>query len=306
MVNEQSTIANQQLSNNFATDIRENAITASPIHHSPFTIDNSEFQRIVYSLEKYSNHPIAACIATAWKTNKDERWASIEEIKGLGMKAVTKEGIEWIAGSYKAAARQTTDATHNVYVLRNGKLVGWIDVKDELRAEAKPIVQYLKSKNIKTILLSGDHKLKCEAIAKQLGIDEVIAEQTPEQKLEVIDRLNKITPTAMVGDGINDAPALAKATIGISLSEASQVAMQTADVVLMNHGLKNLPLSLGLGKHTFITIKQNLFWAFCYNIVAIPVAAFGLLTPTFGALVMGLSDVVLAINSVRLFVKRVV
>ncbi|HLO38577.1 MAG TPA: cation-translocating P-type ATPase [Lacibacter sp.] len=302
--NTETTIGNRQSANDYAT--AENIVMkAGPgTHHSLLT--TQEFERIVYSLEKYSNHPIAACIATAWRTNKDERWASVEETKGFGMKAVTKEGVEWIAGSYKAAAAETTDETHNVYVLRNGKLVGWVDVKDEVRAEAKQIVQYLKSKNIKTILLSGDRKTKSEAIAKQLGIDEVIAEQTPQQKLEVIERLNKITPTAMVGDGINDAPALAKATIGISLSEASQVAMQTADVVLMNHGLKNLPLSLGLGKHTFITIKQNLFWAFCYNIVAIPVAAFGLLTPTFGALVMGLSDVVLAINSVRLFVKRVV
>jgi P-type Cu+ transporter len=264
------------------------------------------FKRVAYSLEKYSNHPIAKCIADAWKVKDDIRWASIEEIKGLGMKAMSKEGDVYIAGSYKAAEHLTNDETHNVYVLKNNQLLGWIDVKDELRAEAKPIITYLHSKNIKTILLSGDRKHKTELIAKELGIDEVIAEQSPEQKLQTIAQLTATTPTAMVGDGINDAPALAKATIGISLSDASQVAMQTADVVLMNHGLKNLPLSLGLGKHTFITIKQNLFWAFFYNIIAIPVAAFGLLTPTFGALVMGLSDVVLAINSVRLFVKKVV
>jgi P-type Cu+ transporter len=269
-------------------------------------ISTDDFKRIVYSLEKYSNHPIAKCIAESWKVKDELRWSGIEEIKGLGMKAMSKDGDEYIAGSFKAAAHATNDESHNIYLLKNNQLLGWVDVKDELRPEAAGIITYLKSKHIKTILLSGDRKTKSELIGKQLGIDEVIAEQTPEQKLETIASLTAKTPTAMIGDGINDAPALAKATIGISLSEASQVAMQTADVVLMNYGLKNLPLSLGLGKHTFLTIKQNLFWAFFYNIIAIPVAAFGLLTPTFGALVMGLSDVVLAVNSVRLFVKRVV
>jgi Cu+-exporting ATPase len=268
-------------------------------------LTEEEFKRIAFSLEKYSNHPIAKSITVQWKTKDEIPWTKIEEVKGLGMKATDKGGNEYWAGSFNVAKEFTKEDNHNVYITKNNQLIGWIDVKDEIRPEAKSVINYLHSKNIKTILLSGDRRAKCEELASQLDIDEVIAEQTPEQKLQKIAELNATTPTAMVGDGINDAPALAKATIGISMSEASQIAVQSAQVVLMNHGLKKLPMALGLGKHTYVTIKQNLFWAFAYNIVAIPVAALGFLTPTFGALVMGLSDVVLAINSVRLFVKKV-
>jgi Cu+-exporting ATPase len=264
-----------------------------------------DFQRIVFSLEKYSNHPIGKAIAKAWKTKDDVRWANIEEIKGIGIRATDKAGNQYIAGSYKVAASLTADDTHNVYIIRNNELAGWIDMADEIRPEAKDVITTLKAKGITTILLSGDNKTKCEQVARQLGIEVVIAAQTPEQKLERIAAFNRETPTAMIGDGINDAPALAKATVGISLSDASHIAMQSAQVVLMNHGLSHLPLALGLGKHTYITIKQNLFWAFIYNIVAIPVAALGFLSPAFGALVMGFSDVVLAINSVRLNFKKV-
>ena len=268
--------------------------------------EENEFMKIAFSLEKYSNHPIAKCIAEEWKVPDEIKWNKIEEVKGLGMKAEDKEGNNYIAGSFRTAEKFTDDDSHNVYILKNNTLLGWIDVKDEIRPEAKTVIDYFHSKNIKTILLSGDRLTKCRQLADQVGIDEVIAEQTPEQKLQIISDLNAAVPTAMVGDGINDAPALAKASVGISMSDASHIAMQSAHVVLMNHGLKKLPMALGLGKHTYITIKENLFWAFAYNIVAIPVAAFGFLTPTFGALVMGLSDVVLAINSVRLFVKKVV
>ncbi len=265
-----------------------------------------EFKKIAYSLEKYSNHPIAKAITIEWRMKDEMRWKKIEEIKGLGMQATDMDGNTYIAGSFKAAEGLTKEDTHNVYIIKNGALLGWIDVKDEIRPEAKEVINYLHRKNIETILLSGDRLAKCKELAAQLGIDTVIAEQTPEQKLQKITELSNTAPTAMVGDGINDAPALAKATIGISMNDASQIAVQSAQVILMNHGLKNLPTALGLGKHTHLTIKQNLLWAFAYNIIALPVAAFGLLTPTFGALVMGLSDVVLAINSVRLFLKKVV
>jgi len=269
-------------------------------------IIEDDFKRIAYSLEKYSNHPVAKAITNEWKIKDEIHWASVEEVKGLGIKSKDKDGNDYFAGSYTIAASFSKDDAHNIYIIRNNELIGWIDVADEIRSEAKQVIALLKSKNIKTILLSGDRKDKSQKVGDYLGIDEVVAEQTPEQKLEKIAAYTAIAPTAMVGDGINDAPALAKATVGISLSDASQVAMQSAQVVLMNHGLKHMPLALGLGKHTYLTIKGNLFWAFAYNIVAIPVAAMGFLSPTFGALIMGLSDVVLAINSLSLNFKKVV
>jgi len=268
-------------------------------------ITKEDFKRIVFSLEKYSNHPIAKSITAAWKVKHGIHWKKVDEIKGSGMEATDADGNLYKAISYKGAEHLTNDESHNVYILKNNSLIGWIDIKDEIRPESKTVIDYFHSKNIKTVLLSGDKYSKVKQLADELNIDEVIAEQTPEQKLKVIAERSAAMPTIMVGDGINDAPALAKATVGISMSDASQIAMQTAQVVLMNHGLKNLPMALGLGRHTYITIKENLFWAFAYNIVAIPIAAFGFLTPTFGALVMAFSDVVLAINSSRLFVKKV-
>ncbi len=282
-------------------------LTSGEFNISKFeTVDitTNEFRDIVYSLEKFSNHPLAKTLTREWKTKSEIRWKKIEEVKGIGMKGTDGNGNVFFAGSYKI--QNNAKGEHNIYVTRNDKLIGWIDLADQLRPEAQEVINYFKKRNIKTILLSGDRYEKCKIVADRLGIDEIIAEQTPQQKLEKIEQLSKDTPTVMVGDGINDAPALAKATVGISMSDASQVALQSAQVVLMNKGLEKLPTAIGLGKHTYLTIKQNLFWAFAYNIVAIPVAALGFLTPTFGALVMGLSDVVLAVNSGRLFVKRVI
>lgn len=273
-----------------------------------YDVTEAEFQRIVFSIEKYSNHPLAKSVAASWRTKDPIRWKQVREIKGRGMTATDMQGNEYEAGSYSIAQTLTSDTAHNIYVVRNGQLIGWIDLADEPRAEAAEVINWLHARKIKTILLSGDRLEKTKQLAATLGIDEVYAEQSPEQKLEKIEALTQLAPTVMVGDGINDAPALAKATIGISMSEASQLAMQSAQVVLMNSGLRKLPAALGLGLHTYRTIKQNLFWAFAYNIVAIPVAAIGLLGhygPTYGALIMALSDIVLGINSVRLFVKKI-
>lgn len=270
------------------------------------SIDENLFKQIIFSLEKYSSHPIAKAITGGWKMNNTINWKKIEEIKGLGMKAEDASGNIYQLGSYKIASTLTDDSSHTAYLLQNEKLVGWFDMEDEIRTEAKDVITYLHSKNIQTILLSGDSLERTQKIADALGIDKIYAEKTPEEKLQIIGQLNSESPVAMVGDGINDAPALAKATIGISMSDATQLAVQSAQVVLMNKGIQHLPLALGLGKHTFKTIKGNLFWAFVYNIVAIPIAAMGLLQPGLAALAMGFSDVVLAVNSIWLKYKKVV
>ena len=270
----------------------------------------ANFKSLVYALERYSNHPIAKCISLEWKTNTEMSWSKIEEVKGLGIKATDKDGHQYWAGSFKTLVDQNyKENNHSIYIQKNNELVGWIDVEDEIRPDAKLVIDALHKKGIHTVLLSGDRQSKCEKIGKTLGIKEIIGEQSPADKLIQLDKFITKYPTAMVGDGINDAPALAKATIGISLSNASHIAIQTAQVILMNQGLKNLPMALGLGKKTYETIKENLIWAFSYNIIAIPIAALGLLGtwgPTYGALIMGLSDVVLALNSVRLFKKKLV
>jgi Cu+-exporting ATPase len=265
-----------------------------------------EFKAIVYSLEKYSSHPIARSLTTIWKGAGEVPLQQVRELKGKGMQAGDKQGNEWQLGSFIMAQQTTTDDSHNIYLLKNGQLAGWIDFTDELRPDAAAMVKQLRQRGIQPVLLSGDTERKCREIASLAGITEVFSGQTPEQKLLKIDALMKEGPVAMVGDGINDAPALARASIGISLSDATHVAMQSANVILLNNHLSSLPLALGLGRHTYLTIKQNLFWAFIYNIVAIPFAALGVLSPISGAGVMALSDIVLAVNSVRLRYKKVI
>jgi len=270
------------------------------------SIDEREFMSIVFSMEKYSNHPIAQSIVNAWSKSTLIRWKQIEEIKGIGIKAVDDQNNVYEIGSKKILSDSVIPDVHHLYLLKNKAIIGWIDVMDEIRPEAKNVIEWFNAHGIETIMLTGDLHEKANAVAKALNIKQVYAEQSPLEKMQQIERLSLLKPTAMVGDGINDAPALAKSTIGISIGNASQLALQQADVVLINQGLSHLPEAMGLGKHTYLTIKQNLFWAFAYNIIAIPIAAVGLLTPTFSALAMGFSDVMLAIISLNLFVKKVI
>lgn len=282
---------------------------------STSAIDDEAFKQILFALEKYSGHPLATAIVQSFKpatpTAAPVSFKKVEEIKGEGMRGITKDGVTYYAVSARKAKALTAgsntaiDPRHHLYLVRETEILGSVSFKDEIRAEAPATITALKKAGFQTYLISGDSDENCQTVAQTLGIDQVYSEQTPEQKQQAVGQIRAKSPVAMVGDGINDSPALAEATVGISLSSASQIAMQTADVLLIREGIGNLPLALGLGKHTYITIQQNLIWAFAYNVFALPIAGLGLLSPSFAALAMGLSDVVLGFNSIRLNWKKV-
>ncbi|GAB4419479.1 MAG: copper-translocating P-type ATPase CopA1 [Bacteroidia bacterium] len=267
--------------------------------------DEARVRQVLYSLEQHSSHPIARALRQALAGTSLLPWQQVQEVKGIGMAATDREGVSYRLGSYRIAADLTTDDSHSLYLLRDGQLWATVDLADEVRADARAAIDYLHAQGIETVLLSGDRQAACEQVARDLGIGRVYAEQLPEQKLALIEQFAREKRTAMVGDGINDAPALARAQVGISLSQATEVAMQSAQVILLNGHLGLLAELHRISRHTVLTIRQNLFWAFFYNTLAIPLAAFGLLRPVIGALTMALSDVIVIGNSLRLKVKRI-
>jgi Cu+-exporting ATPase len=266
----------------------------------------NEVKEILFSLEQHSSHPIARSITKELsETSSNKKFTTVTEEKGLGISAVDAENNQYKIGSYKIAAAFTQDDTHTIYVLKNNQLIATVDLEDALKEHVTETVEMLRQQGVRSIMLSGDNKKKCEDLAKKITINTVYSEQLPVQKLQLIEQLNNENSTAMVGDGVNDAPALAKATVGISLSNATQVAIQSAQIILLkNNDLSAVAEAYLISKHTLITIKQNLFWAFCYNVIAIPVAAMGLLSPMVGALSMAFSDVIVIGNSIRLKTKR--
>jgi Cu+-exporting ATPase len=271
--------------------------------------NGTEEQKIIdllYAMEKNSSHPIAKSLVENLKSKAANlELTDVKEEKGLGISATDKEGNLIKAGSFRIAENQAENKTHNIYLTINGMLAGAVDLEDEIQPYAKEAIALLNGAGIETIMLSGDKKERCEELATKLGIKKVYSEQSPAQKLVIVEQLSQTSKIAMVGDGINDAPALAKAQVGVSLSNATQVAVQSAGIILLGSaGMKQLYESLLISKHTLKTIKQNLFWAFFYNVIAIPIAAFGFLNPMVGALSMAFSDVIVIGNSIRLKTKK--
>jgi Cu+-exporting ATPase len=258
---------------------------------------------VITAIEERSNHPIARSLVEQLKGQAQQKTIlkSVTEEKGLGMRAVDVDGNNYFLGAVKSDA----ESDYNLALYKNQKLLAQIAIQDDIKPGAANLIASLKKMGITPVLLSGDKGVRCNAVAQTLGITAVHAEKLPDEKLSIIDVYKQKGKTIMIGDGINDAPALTKADVGVSMNDASHIAIQSARVILLNTDLNSLLFFLQISKHTLLTIKQNLFWAFAYNIVAIPIAAFGFMSPMFGAFTMAFSDVVVIGNSLRLKIKKV-
>ena len=244
-----------------------------------------------------------------------------EQIPGQGIKG-SINGVECLAGNGKMMRafsvkdtdmealqdRMATEGKTPLFFAAGGKLIGMIAVADVVKPTSREAIAELKHMGIEVVMLTGDHKKTAEAIRKQVGVDRAIAEVLPQDKEREIRKiLKKKGKVAMVGDGINDAPALTRADIGIAIGAGTDVAMESADIVLMKNDLLDVAGAIELSKATIRNIKENLFWAFFYNIICIPIAAgcfyaaFGLkMSPMVAALAMSFSSVFVVSNALRL------
>jgi Cu+-exporting ATPase len=278
--------------------------------------DETEFLRLVGAAEKNSEHPLAEAIVAGILERDIELPAteSFEAIPGYGIKAVV-EGKELLIGTRRLMDKYGVEASHAYNIMssleESGKTamlvainkgyVGMVAVADTIKETSQAAVSRLKGMGIQVIMITGDNERTAKAIAAQVGIDHVRAEVLPEGKAEEVKKLQaqgKIV--AMVGDGINDAPALATADIGMAIGTGTDVAMEAADVTLMRGDLSSIPDAIYMSRKTMTNIKQNLFWALGYNSLGIPIAALGFLAPWVAGAAMALSSVSVVLNALRL------
>ena len=289
----------------------------------PEGVDQTEFLQIAASLEKLSEHPLAHAIVTEAERRRMSYLPvrNFEQIPGQGIRGEI-DGAECLAGNQKMMQafsvynedmdrlqdQLASEGKTPLFFARNRVLMGMIAVADVVKPTSREAIQELKQMGIEVVMLTGDHAKTAEAIRRQVGVDRVIAEVLPQDKEREIRRIQEGgRKVAMVGDGINDAPALARADVGIAIGAGTDVAMESADIVLMKNDLLDVAGAIELSKATIRNIKENLFWAFFYNAICIPVeagcfyTAFDLkMNPMVGALAMSFSSVFVVSNALRL------
>ncbi|MDR2860317.1 MAG: heavy metal translocating P-type ATPase [Elusimicrobiota bacterium] len=285
--------------------------------------DENHILQIASSAEKVSEHPLGQAIVNEAANRNLENFPveSFESISGRGIKTKIKgqsvfignlklmeESNISLSDIHKESERLADEGKTPMFISIDDKIAGIIAVADTVKENSKKAVELLKKMGIRTAMITGDNKKTASAIAKQVGIDKILSEVLPNDKSNEVKKLQaEGYKVAMVGDGINDAPALACADIGIAIGSGTDVAMESADIVLMRSDLMDVPAAIDLSKKTIRNIKQNLFWAFGYNVIGIPIAAgvlhlFGgpLLSPIFAAAAMSLSSVSVLTNALRL------
>jgi Cu+-exporting ATPase len=267
------------------------------------TIGGEKVLQIAASLESNSEHPLAKAIIEKNKL-KLLPVSKFNSLSGLGIKGTINK-TEYLLGrpeNNTSEIERLEKQGKTVVVLKNkNKTLGVIAIADTLRSTAKEAIKLLKKQKIRTSLITGDNSTTAESIAKQVGIERFFAKVMPadkEAKIRQLQTEGRIV--AMVGDGINDAPALSAANIGIAISTGTDIAMEASGMTLVNHDLKNISLALKLSRATILTIRTNLFWAFIYNIILIPAAALGFLNPMLAAAAMAISSVSVVTNSLLL------
>ncbi|HEN0311852.1 heavy metal translocating P-type ATPase [Streptococcus agalactiae] len=292
-----------------------------------YGVDKEDFLGQVASVEKLSNHPLSQTIVNKAKEKELplREVMAFKNILGYGLSA-TINGKTMLVGNANLMTKNDVnldlakadieiaqeEAQTVVYVSENGVLSGLITLTDQLKTDSQETVKQLQRLGFNLVLLTGDNKASADAIAQKLGITTVVSEVLPDQKANVILELKeKGGQIAMVGDGINDAPALASSDVGISMSSGTDIAIESADIVLMKPELTDLLKAMTISKQTIQIIKENLFWAFFYNVLAIPVAMgvlhlFGgpLLNPMLAGLAMAFSSVSVVLNALRLKVLK--
>ncbi len=277
----------------------------------PVAVDEEQFLQKLANVENGSFHPLAKGILdfTASRNIVPTSCENATTIPGRGIKATTTDGL-LLAGSrlfleeHGIELPDSVEKSTNseVHLAHAGQYYGWVELHDTPREDAEKVTATLKRLGYKTTLLTGDRKKVAASLTKRLGIDSYHAQLTPADKARLIEQL-PAAQVMMVGDGINDAPALTTAQVGCTLAGSTDIAVESADLILSRPKLSNLLLALSLSRHSMRIIRQNLFWAFSYNLIALPLAASGQLAPVYGAAAMAISSVCVVTNSLRL--KRI-